>query len=175
MSTILSLHNTQHNNLEMSDLESAVNLESASESDSIYGTVSEQENRHREIPVTKRASALTMRYYGHKYPDIAAALDLGVNNVARFVRHVQIRDGITVGEPLSSLALPVLFENANLLPASRSERPKVLSETDKNDLISMIKSNRKTRRLQLSEIRTKANLQRVWKGTVLNAIHERGP
>ena len=143
----------------------------------MYEDITENGHGHdcdSEIPLAKRASALTMRYQGQKYKNIGATLDLEVKTLTKFIGRVRACAGIPPRERLTILPLTILLSDANLLSAPRSGRPKVLSEAEKDHLVSTVKSNRDTRRLQLSDIQKEASLERVSKGTVLNALHERG-
>lgn len=81
------------------------------------------------------------------------------------------------------LERPVLPEEIPLLeliaadvlkPDSRSGRPQVLSEEEKDRLVAVVKRDFKTRRMKVVDLRQEAGLSHVSDFPILKALHERG-
>lgn len=123
--------------------------------------------RGREITPRRRALIVGM-HEDKTFPDIAKKLGIKANTCAKIARHAK--------RNLSkeSAHVPVTIQRENLDPCPRPGRPTVLSEEDKDQLVTVTKRDSKTRRMPLAELQVEAGLSSVSKQTVLNALHDRG-
>lgn len=122
-----------------------------------------------QISPRRRASIVTMRLNGQKFPDIGKALKLKPNTCLKIFQHAK-RNIPAEKKP----SLSDLLRSENLDPSARSGRPKVLTTTDKDHIIATVKCDSETRRMSLNQIRNEANVTHVSSQTIFNTLHERG-
>ena len=134
---------------------------------------------------------VTLRHQGYTIREIATIVGVPKSTCQNIIKHTSSAISNTILPPVSSILIPVpltptpsllatlqtvpllgLFKHMSTAP--RTGRPKLLTDSQKDHLKEIVKSNWKTRRMGVAELREESGLGHASISTIKNALHEKG-